>query len=113
MTNYPNNNTNNDNTNPVYIMINTETYRQVVLARDYQQIALNNFIELRSTEPVEFGTDTENCFYIGIFDSIKKGLSGDYNDVYDYIKNDDTTFLISRNYSKLSKLCGFLNRVIE
>ena len=117
MTNYTNNNTlindTNNNNTVVYIMIDTDTRRQVVVAKDYQQIALNNYIELGLTEPIEFGTDTEICFHIGIFNSVKKGLSGEYSDVYEYIKDNNTIFLISKNYEKLSSLCGFLNRVID
>lgn len=98
---------------PVYIMIDLDDGRIVVDARDYQQIALNNYINNRYTELIEYGTDSEVCFLIGQFDYVSKGLSGEYDDVFNYIKADGSTFLISRNHSKLSGLCGFLNRVID
>jgi hypothetical protein len=111
-----NNNINNyyNNNNSVYIMIedNTNTYKTVVVAKDYHQIALNNYIDMNYNTPVEYGTDTEVCFKIGIFDYLKKGLSSEYDDVYEYIKDNNTIFLISKNHYKLSGLCGFLNRVI-
>ena len=96
----------------VFIMIDEVDCRKVVDARDYQQIALNNYINngFQNTI-VEYGTDTEVCFSIGMFD--KKGLSGEYDDVYSYIREDGSELLISRNHDKLSGLCGFLNRVTE
>lgn len=98
---------------PVYIMIDLDYGRKVVDARDYQQIALNNYIDNQYTETIEYGTDSEVCFTISKFDYVSKGLSGEYDDVFNYIKADGTTFLISRNHSRLSGLCGFLNRVID
>ena len=97
---------------PVFIMIDAKQCREVVSARDYQQIALNNYIDCGFQDTiVEYGTDTEVCFSIGKFEA--KGLSGEYNDVYSYIRADGSVFLISRNHDKLCGLCGFLNRVIE
>jgi len=102
-----------NNTTNVYIMIDLDYGRKVVDARDYQQIAVNNYIDNCYSEVIEYGTDSEVCFSIGQFDYKTHGLSGEYDDVYNYIKADGTTFLISRNHSKLSGLCGFLNRVID
>ena len=98
---------------PVYIMIDLDDGRIVVDARDYQQIALNDYINNCYLDAVEYGTDSEVCFTISKFDYVSMGLSGEYNDVYNYNKQDGSVFLISRNHSKLSGLCGFLNRVIE
>ena len=97
----------------VFIMIDTPTCRNVVDCRDYQQIALNNYIDSGFVDTVEYGTDTEVCFSISPFDYVSKGLSGEYNDVYNYIRGDGSVYMISRNHKKLSALCGFLNRVIE
>jgi len=97
----------------VFIMIDTPTFRNVVDCCDYQQLALNNYIDCGFTDAVEYGTDTEVCFSISRFDYVSKGLSGEYNDVYNYIREDGTVDMISRNHKKLTALCGFLNRVIE
>lgn len=97
----------------VYIMINATSCRKVVEAYDYQQIALNNYIDHGLVDLVEYGTDTEVCFSIGPFDYKKAGLSGEYDDVYNFIKEDATIFLISRNLEKLNGLCGFINRIID
>ena len=104
-----------DNTmsTPVYIMIDLDYGRKVVDARDYQQIALNNYIETCYSDAIEYGTDSEACFTISKFDYVSKGLSGEYDDVYNYNKPDGSVLLISRNHSRLSGLCGFLNRVID
>lgn len=97
---------------PVFIMIDADQCRKVVSAYDYQQIALNNYIDSDFKDiTVEYGTDTEVCFSIKNFDAT--GLSGEYNDIYSYIKEDNSVYLISRNYNKLSSLCGFLNRITE
>ena len=98
-----------------FIMIDTPTYREVIEACDYQEIALNNYIENGYTEPVEYGTDTEECFTISKMDSVKYSLLGNYEDVYNYMKNDglETLSFISINHTKLCALCGFLNRITE
>ena len=96
----------------VFIMIDTANCRKVVDAYDYQQIALNNYIDNGFSDSVEYGTNDEACFILSRFDSTVCGLSGEYTDLYQYTQNN-IRFLISRNRSKLSGLCGFLNRVTE
>ena len=101
----------------VYIMIDAPDGRQVVEARDYQTNALNDYIENKIVDDLAdelaYEIDDDICFTIKQFNSTAYGLTGEYLDVYCYIKEDNTMFLISRNFKKLSALCGFLNRVIE
>ena len=98
----------------VYIMIDApDGSRQVVEARDYQTNALNDYIKSENVEEKKYIVD-DIYFSIKQFNSISYGLTGEYLDVYCYIKeNESSMFLISRNVKKLSALCGFLNRVIE
>ena len=92
----------------VFIMIDTANCRKVVTAFDYQQIALDNYIDNGFSESVEYGTDGESVFTLSRFDSTVCGLSGEYTDLYQYTQNNKR-FLISKNYAKLSGLCGVLN----
>ncbi len=97
----------------VFIMIKTADYRKVIEANNTQKIALNNYIQSGFSENIEYGTDNMECFNIDIFDFKKCGLTGEYLDVYNCIDSNGDKLLISCNYTKLSNLCGFLNRVIE
>jgi hypothetical protein len=102
----------------VYIMIDAQDgSRQVVDAREYQQLALNDYIDNKIVddlaEDLAYEIDDNICFTIKKFNSISYGLSGEYLDVFCYVKENNSMFLISRNFKKLSALCGFLNRVIE
>ena len=101
----------------VYIMIDDDLVgRKVVEAHNYQESALNDYIDNKITDDLADETEYNiNEFYFTIkkFNSTAYGLTGEYLDVYCYIKEDNTMFLISRNFKKLSVLCGFLNRVIE
>ena len=104
--------------NKVYIMIDApDGRRQVVDAMEYQQLALNDYIDNKIVddlaEDLAYEIDDDICFTIKQFNSKKYGLTGEYLDVYCYVKVDNSMFLISRNFKKLSALCGFLNRVIE
>jgi len=98
-------------------MINAPDGRQVVDARDYQTNALNDYIDNKIVddlaEDVAYEIDDDICFTIKQFNSKKYGLAGEYLDVYCYVKENNSMFLISRNFKKLSALCGFLNRVID
>jgi hypothetical protein len=96
-----------------FIMIDSGNVRRIDWTFDYQQIALNNYIENRYTTAVEYGTDDEECFSISQFDYKTAGLTGEYDDIYNYIKSDGTVLLISCNYSKLSALCEYFNRLTE
>lgn len=91
--------------------------RQVVEAREYQQLALNDYIDNKIADDLAdelaYEIDDNICFTIKKFDSISYGLAGEYLDVYSFVKENGSIFLISRNFKKLSALCGFLNRVIE
>jgi hypothetical protein len=102
----------------VYIMIDAQDgSKQVVEAREYQQLALNDYIDNKIVDDLadelKYEIDDNICFTIKKFDSIKYGLAGEYLDVYCYVKENGSIFLISRNFKKLSALCGFLNRVID
>ena len=102
----------------VYIMINdTNNGRKVVEARDYQQNALNDYINNKIVddlaEETKYEIDNNIYFTIKKFNSVSYGLTDNYLDVYCYVKENESMFLISRNFKKLSALCGFLNRVID
>jgi hypothetical protein len=104
--------------NKVYIMIDApDGSKQVVDAMEYQQLALNDYIDNKIVddlaEDLAYEIDDDICFTIKKFNSISYGLSGEYLDVYCYVKENGAMFLISRNFKKLSELCGFLNRVID
>jgi hypothetical protein len=103
----------------VYIMIDCDNGRKVVEAFDYQSECFYDFLSLleidkeRNEMNYIVGKDNDISFTIKKFDYLASGLSGEYNDVYSFIKEDGTRFLMSCNFKKLSALCGFLNRVIE
>ena len=100
----------------VYIMIDTSVGKKVLDASDYQTNALNDYIDNKIIDDLadELAYEIDNnCFTIKKFNSISYGLSGQYLDVYCYVKEDNTMCLISRNFKKLITLCGFLNRVID
>ena len=100
--------------NKVYIMIDTQDgSKQVVDAMEYQQLALNDYIDNKIVDDLAYEIDDNICFTIKKFNSISYGLAGEYLDVYCYVKENGSMFLISRNFKKLSALCEFLNRVID
>ena len=89
--------------NKVYIMADeVDGSRKVVESSE-----LNEYFKSENIEEKIYSD-----FSITHFDSVAYGLTGEYLDVYCYIKNDEKMYLISRNFKKLSALCGFLNRVI-
>ena len=99
-------------TNLVYIMIEDENlYRKVVTSRIYQQNALNDYINTAQNQEKIYTENTDIFFSINLFNQKKFGLSGEYSDIYCFIKENKQMYLISRNFSKLSSLCGFINRV--
>ena len=103
--------------NKVYIMIDApDGTRIVVNARKYQQDAVNDYIDNKIiddlAEETEYSID-DKCFSIKLFNSTAYGLTGKYIDVYCLVKENNTMFLLSRNFNKLCALCGFLNSVIN
>ena len=95
-------------------MIDTQDgSKQVVDAMEYQQLALNDYIDNKIVDDLAYEIDDNICFTIKKFNSISYGLAGEYLDVYCYVKENGSMFLISRNFKKLSALCEFLNRVID
>ena len=100
-------------TNLVYIMIieDENLYRKVVTAKIYQQNALNDYINTAQNQEKIYTENTDIFFSINLFNPKKFGLSGEYSDIYCFIKENKQMYLISRNFSKLSSLCGFINRV--
>lgn len=97
----------------VYIMIieDDNLYRKVVNARIYQQNALNDYINTAQNQEKFYTENTDIFFSINLFNPTKFGLSGEYSDIYCFIKKNKQMYLISRNFNKLSSLCGFINRV--
>jgi hypothetical protein len=97
----------------IYIMIETDIGKKVVESRDYQQIAFNNYMNTNQKEEIKYGEKTERKFSIKPFISTKYGLSGEYLDIFCFVCESGKMYLISRNFKKLSGLCGYINRVIE
>ena len=98
--------------NNVYIMIDApDGSRQVVEAPELIDI-LTEYIKSENVEEKKY-IIVDNHFSIKPFNSVSYGLTGKYLDVYCYLKETESMFLISRNFKKLSALCGFLNRVID
>jgi hypothetical protein len=84
----------------VWIMISTGTNWQVVKARDYQRKALNDYIDNNATGKKEYKPFEGVTFYIQKTDS-----SSSFN-LYDFIREDGSVSIISRDKDSLDKLLG-------
>ena len=96
----------------VFIIINNNniyTPFTVSPAYDYQEDALNDYIENHLHEPKKYNPQESIIFYIDKFDS--SNLQGDYSDFYSFIRDDGSKSTISKNKEKLSNFCGYVNRL--
>ena len=100
--------------NSLYMMVvNYDTRNKVVPAELYITEALNIYI---STGQYELVTYTSNCkepvkFSIKKYNYIAAGLSGTYDDFYEYSDEERKAFIISFNKEKLCGFCGWINRL--
>ena len=96
---------------PVWIMISTGTDWEVVEARDYQQKALNNYIDSGATEKKEYKPSEGVTFYI------QKTDGSNLVNLYDFIREDGSVSRISRNKASLDNLLvetrGRRNRIMD
>ena len=94
----------------VYIMIDNDNYsKKVIPAYDYQEDALNDYIDNHKVGKNEYIINNSTKFYIDNFNSV--GLFGDYYDFYSFISEYNSELIISRNLDKLNGFCGFRNRL--
>jgi len=96
----------------VYIMIdanNIHTTYKVVSAYDYQENALNDYINNNIDGQKKYNPNCDIIFYINKFDY--SDFKGDYSDFYSFIRENGTKSIISRNKDKLSNFCGYINRL--
>jgi hypothetical protein len=95
-----------------FIMIDDNNMtKKIVPAYDYQELALNDYIDNQKTGRHQYIINTSMSFYIDNFNST--GLNNDYSDFYSFIREDDTISIISRNEDKLRGFCGFRNRLLS
>ncbi len=102
---------NSENTK-VFIMINNNDIyipNKVVSAYDYQENALNNYIDNKLDGQKKYIFNCDIIFYIDKFDS--SNLKGEYSDFYTFIREDGSKSILSKNKDKLSNFCGYINRL--
>ena len=80
-------------------------------SRDYQQKALDECIKF-NIEKKEFILSKDIIFTIQK-DLTLAGLTGKYNDVYLFIREDKTVSLISYNLDVLKGIIAFIKRISE
>jgi hypothetical protein len=98
--------------NKVYIMIDDNQYfKKVVDAYDYQTNALNDYIDNHEEGLETYNPLPDISFQIEKFKDIN--FQGDYSDFYNFIKEDGTVNIISKNKEKLKAFCGLRNRLIN
>ena len=73
---------------------------------DYISITLDIEVEVEK----QYKVDNDIIFSINKLDSTKYGLQQKYPDIYCFIKENKTEYLISKNYKILCGLCGYINR---
>ena len=94
----------------VYVMMPNENNRFVINdARDYQAESLNDYIESGETDEKQYSFHFETINF-----KIKKYKNGkgDYDDdIYVFIRENNSLYYLSKNKNKLKALCGFANRI--
>ena len=103
---------NNLENSKVFIMVdsnNIYTPYNLVPAHDYQENALNDYIDNHIDGKKKYFPNCDIIFYIDKFDNTS--LEGDYSDFYNFIREDGTITTISRNKDKLTNFCGYINRL--
>jgi hypothetical protein len=98
--------------NNVFIMINTDNIyipNKVVNSYSYQKEALNDYIDNHITEEKQYNPSPDIKFKITKFKA--NILSGEYDDFFTLIRDNDTSSIISKNKDKLKKFCGYINRI--
>ena len=94
------------------MIINHDDYNKVEPTELYITEALNEYIATEQDTLVNY---TSKCavpvtFTINKYNYTAAGLSGTYDDFYEYTKND-IKFIISFNKEKLCGFCGWINRL--
>ena len=98
---------------PTFIMILEEKGQRVYPARPYQAKALNDYITNNRKGKYLYINyiDSTIKFHISEFD--KSELQGNYDDLYNLIREDGTVSAMSRNENKLRNFAGYINRIIS
>lgn len=99
---------------PIYLMkLNEEDWNEVVQAEFYIMEKTNEYIleERNGVHTYTVLKDGVTIFFsINNYDAKAAGLSGTYEDFYEY-KNGDNINIISPNKEKLKGFCGWINRL--
>lgn len=99
---------------PIYLMkLNEEDWNEVVQAEFYIIEKTNEYIleERNGVHTYTVLKDGVTIFFsINNYDAKAAGLSGTYEDFYEY-KNGDIINIISPNKEKLKGFCGWINRL--
>jgi hypothetical protein len=92
-------------------MISSKNQQTVVTARDYQKIQLDDYIDNARTGLINYTAPNDETIRFSICPFIQEGFVGNYDDVFRFITEHDTSYLISRNQQKLVGLAGYMNRI--
>ena len=97
----------------LYMMIvSHDTHNKVMPAESYITDALNAYINTGQEELVNYTSNGKHLitFSINKYNYVAAGLSGTYDDFYEYTEGDKT-FIISFNKEKLCGFCSWINRL--
>jgi hypothetical protein len=94
------------------MIVSHDTQNKVVPAESYITDTLNAYINTGQEELVNYTSKGPNpvTFSINKYNYVAAGLSGTYDDFYEYADGQDK-FIISFNKEKLCGFCGWINRI--
>lgn len=98
----------------LYMMIvSYEAPNKIIPAELYVTDALNAYINTGQEELVNYTSKGKEpvTFSINKYNYVAAGLSGTYDDFYEYTEGKKNKFIISFNKEKLSGFCGWINRL--
>ena len=102
---------------PIFLMLNNkEGYNRVIDADSYLTDKTNQYISEERKDMVKYTILKEDNtvleFSIYKFDYKSAGLSGTYDDFYEY-RIENNTHIVSPNKEKLKGFCGWINRLTQ
>jgi hypothetical protein len=94
------------------MIVSHDTQNKVIPAEPYVSDTLNAYINTGQEELVNYTSKSTDpvMFSINKYNYVAAGLSGTYDDFYEYT-HDGKTSIISFNKEKLCGFCGWINRL--
>lgn len=96
-----------------YIMLFEINKFTVYPARNYQEVALDDYVKNNKTGIINYIADhnSEIKFSLSHFHYEGVGLEEEYKDFYHFTREDNIKYIMSSNKEKLESFCRYINRL--